>query len=407
MKEIIVNGGYPLSGLVELSGSKNAALPVIFATIATKGKSVINGVPDITDVDVALKIIAGFGACVERIGDSVVIDTEELHYTVPNMELTSRIRASSYLIGACLSRFGIFHLSEFGGCNFCNRPIDIHLAAASALGASLDNGVLYAKKMRGSNIVLSKPSVGATINALIMASCAEGATVIKGCAKEPHVKMLAEFLRSSGGVIEDIEDGFAVFGRELHGARITIIPDMIEAGTYLLLGPLTGGTVSVKAKDLELESFLAVLDDSGIRVFERDGIISVSGEPRKALRVKTAPHPAYPTDLQPQIAPLMARYSGGVITENVWQDRFSYLRSLKPFGVRFDLCGSEARIFSSRISCATTEATDLRGGAAALMLALCAEGVSKIKNADLIFRGYSDIESKLGAIGAEIRVMDG
>lgn len=406
MKEILIDGGYALEGSVEISGSKNAALPVIFASVAIDGISVIKGVPDIGDVDVAIKIIERLGAKVERNENELIIDTTDVHYERIPRELTSMIRASSYLIGACLVRFGRFHLSEFGGCNFCNRPIDMHLMAAESFGAQEENGILFAKRLCGTEISFSKPSVGATINALIMASFAEGRTVLRGCAKEPHVKMLANFLRSAGASIIDDKDSFVINQATLSGGSVEIIPDMIEAGTYALMGVMTGGKISIKDyPSLELESFFSTLEESGISVLHRSGVISVFGTPYKPICVKTAPHPGYPTDLQPQIAPIMAKFSGGRIYENVWQNRFSYLDSLASFGVEFDAGDSSALIYHSNIRFGECCATDLRGGAAALILALAAEGRSKIKNAEVIFRGYSDIVSKLKKLGARIDVV--
>lgn len=405
MNEIIIEGGEPLSGEVKLSGSKNAALPVIFATVAVNGRSVIRGVPDIGDVNVALSIIEEFGAIIVREGENVFISTENMVYKKPSLSLTSKIRASSYLIGACLARFGIFHLSEFGGCNFCNRPIDMHLDAALTLGAFEIGGVLITKGLKGNKIILKKPSVGATINSLIMAASAKGESYIFGCAKEPHVRVLADFLSSCGARIEEFEQGFYVVGAELHGGEVEIIPDMIEAGTYILAGIMTGGCVSVNSLGLELESFLSVLSESGIYVSESDGIIRAFGEPTKQIFIETAPHPGYPTDLQPQSAPIMAKFLGGTINERIWQNRFLYLSALSPFGIGFELEGQSAFIKPSTLRCACSYAPDLRGGAAAVITALGTRGHSKIKNAEIIFRGYSDIGNKLRNLGAKIDVI--
>ena len=403
MSDIKLYGGRRLFGEIEPSGSKNASLPIIFATLLTYGVSELHGVPDIGDVRVAIEIIESFGAIVERDKDTLRIDTRFVTYTEPNKNLTSKIRASSYLIGACLSRFGIFHISDFGGCNFCNRPIDMHLYAAEMLGARTYNGVIYAKDLSGTGIVFKKQSVGATINAVMMALASFGETELVGAAKEPHVKALVDFLLSAGAAIEETKSGYLIRKSDLHGGRAVIIPDMIEAGTYLLLAPLTDGVVTVKkSADLELESFFEPLFESGIKIDVIGKDVRMYGVPERPIKISTAPHPGYPTDLQPQIAPLMAKYFGGKIYENVWQSRFSYLDSLRAFGVKYEIASNSAKISHSELFAAQTVACDLRGGAAALMCALAVEGESKIENTELIMRGYSDIESKLKSLGANI-----
>ncbi len=407
MNEILVSGARPISGKFEPGGSKNAALPIIFAALSICGVSVISRVPDIGDVRVATEIIKRFGADVKRQDNVLYIDASNLHYEKIPRELTSKIRASSYLIGACLARFGMFHLDDFGGCNFCNRPIDMHLSAAAALGADITDDFISVKSLCGSQISFTKPSVGATINALIMAASAKGSTVISGAAREPHVKNLIDFLSSAGAVIEDDGKRLIIKPQPLHGGTISVIPDMIEAGTFLLMAPLTGGVITVgEADNLELESFLSVLSESGVSVSKRNFDITVSGEPKKAFSLITAPHPGFPTDLQPQTAALMAKFFGGDIYEGVWQNRFSYLSVLKAFGVESNSCGSRALVYPSHIRCADAVCPDLRGGAAALLCALSAEGKSKIKNADIIFRGYSELIPKLEKLGAEINILN-
>ena len=403
MSDINIFGGNALRGEILPSGSKNASLPIIFSTVAIHGISYLSCVPDIGDTRVAVEIIESFGAKVKRVGDALVIDTRNLSYLPPKRELTSKLRASSYLIGACLCRFGIFHLSEFGGCNFCNRPIDMHLAAAAALGAESSGGVLSAKRLSGTKIVFEKQSVGATINAIIMALAADGGTELIGAAKEPHVRALVEFLTSAGADIEQTASGYTVRKSNLHGGRARIIPDMIEAGTYLLLAPLTEGEITVKnSRELELDSFFEVLDSAGVCISISGNDVTARGVPNKPITVITAPHPGYPTDLQPQMAPLMAKYFGGEIYERVWQSRVSYLESLSAFGLKYSTVSDSIKITSSSLCSAVTCASDLRGGAAAVMCALAVEGESKIKNAELILRGYSDFRSKLLRLGAKI-----
>ena len=403
MEKIKVYGGCALNGEIEADGSKNAALPIIFATVATDGISELSGVPDIGDVRVAIEIIEKLGAVVTRVEDTLVIDTRALSYKRPERDLTSRIRASSYLIGACLARFGEFHLSEFGGCNFCNRPIDLHICAAEKLGVTNFCGTLTGKRLVGNEIRFPIRSVGATINAIIMATAAKGETRISPFASEPHVKTLIEFLISAGAKIDINGDELIVCESFLHGGRIRVIPDMIEAGTYLLLAPLTEGRVTVKnAANLELDSFFDPIYKSGVDITYMGNSVTFSGAPKRPIYVKTAPHPGYPTDLQPEIAPLMAKYYGGNITESVWQDRFSYLSSLKEFGVRYNVLRDTATVERTNLHGGITCATDLRGGAAALMCALSVPGESEIKNAELIARGYSNYIDKLSKLGAKL-----
>ena len=403
MSDTVIFGGEALNGTVTPGGSKNAALPIIFATLVTKAVSVISNVPDIGDVRVATEILRELGATVTRMGDTLTVDTRLAVYKKPRRELTSKIRASSYLIGACLSRFGIFHLSDFGGCNFCNRPIDMHLYAAEALGASIDNEVISAKRLRGGKIVFDKISVGATMNALIMAVSAKEPTVIEGAAREPHVGNLIEYLRRAGADIEVAGDTVAVRPAPLGDAHVRVITDMIEVGTFLLLGPLTEGRVTVLTPDApELESFVSAFAEAGIEASVSCGGITLLGIPKRKISVLTAPHPGYPTDLQPQAAPLMAKYFGGVIDERVWQMRFSYLSALASFGVKYSLGGSTAYVEHSQLSAAECAAPDLRGGAAAVMCALAARGKSTIKNTEIIMRGYSDFWNKLISLGANI-----
>lgn len=406
MEKIVVNGGKPLYGKIKIQGSKNAALPLIFATVAMHGVSVIDNVPDIGDVRCALDIVASFGAEIERSADRVIINTEKLLYKSPDTTLVSKLRASTYLIGACLARFGVAELMSFGGCNFGNRPIDMHIASACAMGADKIGDRLCSPRLIATEIELHKPSVGATINTLIMASSAIGTTVIKGAAKEPHVSSLVCFLRSGGAKIREDKDSLIVEGNELSGGYAKVIPDMIEAGTYLLLSPLLGGQVGVEFDALShLSSYLGTLCAGGINAFLDSGCLHLDGALLRPIEIATGPYPEFPTDLQPQLAPLMARYFGGSITENVWQDRFGYLTSLAQFGLRYERESNKARIFRSSLCAGEAIATDLRGGAACLLTALTASGVSSIYNPGVILRGYSDLCKNLTSIGADVKIV--
>ena len=404
MKEIIVEGGRSLFGEITPQGSKNAALPIIFASVLVRGISKINNVPRISDVDVALEILKDLGAKTDISGNTLWIDTENLTYKTPKEELVLKIRASTYLIGALLGRFGVAEIMEFGGCNFDKRPIDLHIFAAEKFGASTDGNIIKTRGLRGAAVNFSKASVGATINALIMASAAEGESVITGGAREPHVFALVDFLRSAGVSIYIEDNAFRVRGAEMKKAASDVIPDMIEVGTYLLLAPLTDGEVWIKKKYADgLTSSLEVLSRAGVCVDLRENV-KVYGKPKDKITVDTAAYPGYPTDLQPQIAPVMAKCFGGTIRENVWLGRFGYLSEMAKFGVKYEREDNFARIYPSAVRPAQAVATDLRGGMACLMTALSAKGKSRILNAENILRGYSDLEEKLQKLGASVKI---
>lgn len=404
MGKLIINGGRSLSGTVIPHGSKNAVLPLIFASLAMDGVSVLHGVPDITDVRIAVDIVRSQGVAAEFHGSDLTLDARFVKYKKPDRELMSSIRASAYLMGASLARFGCFHVSEIGGCNFCDRPIDMHLYAAEVLGAVTYGDELRADRLCGREIKFEKRSVGATINALIMASAAEGITHISGAANEPHVQRLIEFLVSAGASVSRSGDVLEVRGQRLCGGEITVIPDMIEAGTYLMIGAATRGRVTVRGcESLGLDGFFKPLVDAGVSVIYGDGGVTLCGIPYDELHVVTQPYPGYPTDLQPQAAPLMALGCGGTITENVWQSRFSYLQSLSRFGLRYEISGKCARIFPSSLTAAESYATDLRGGASAVICALAAKGESVINEAQILSRGYADLVKNIASLGADIK----
>ena len=404
MSKFIINGGIELSGSVDISGSKNAALPLIFATLLTRGVSLIRNVPDISDVDIALQLISDEGAVVTRQKNDLLIETENLRYGRPNDFLVSRIRASSYLIGANLARFGICHLQSFGGCNFDTRPIDMHIDAMKAMGASQLGDTLVARSLSGADVRFRRVSVGATVNALFAASLAKGRSRIFGYAKEPHIISLIEYLRSAGADITLHDDRIEVVGAELGGAEGYVIPDMIEAGTFLALSLLTDSHLEVKgANAVHLKSFLDCLALAGAEILCSGGIMKAKGALSQFLSVVAEPYPSFPTDLQPVTAPLMARFLGGKITDSVWNARFGYLSELEKFGVRYYRCEEGAVVMPSELHSAQAKAPDLRGGAALLMCALSARGESVIDSAEIIKRGYSDVLNKLRQIGAEIK----
>ena len=407
MSRLLLSGGKRLSGDIFVGGSKNAALPILFSTIAIKGISEIRNLPKILDVYVAIRILRYLGADVRSLGDGVIIDTRELTYTRIPSELTCRVRASTYLIGACLARFGVVHLSDYGGCSFGKRPVDMHLSAAVALGAEFDGAILSAPCLSGGVIRFDKISVGATVNALIMSSAANGESRIYGYAKEPHVFSLIDFLSAAGADITVYDDYISVIGGKLHGSYSRIIPDMREAGTYLAISLATDSNLSVIGANAdELSSFTDILRSGGA-AFEVNGSCLRATAPLNAfLEITTGPYPEFPTDLQPVVAPLLALSCGGRIVETVWPERFNYLTELSRFGLKFLRTGSAAQIFPSHLISANASCPDLRGGIALLIAALAANGKSIIDSSELIDRGYENIAEKLNRVGAMIKQID-
>ena len=405
MKKLLVKGGVPLSGVLTVSGSKNAALPILFAALSMRGVSVIENMPDIGDVRVAIELLRAFGVKARRSGDRLTLDASNVEYRVPNIEQTSKIRASTYLLGACLARFGICRLTPFGGCDFAPRPIDLHLFAAEALGAVVDEGVVSARELHGAVIRLPKVSVGATVNALIMCASVDGESLIYGYAAEPHVMNLIEFLRSGGADIRIEGELIRVRGGRLEGGRVRLLGDMIEAGTYALAALSTGGEIRICGVDpSELFSLHALLLKGGATVTERSDGVLYSGRLSHELSVLAAPYPAFATDLQPPMSVALALGAGGRICDTVFATRFGYLSELEPFGIRSCVNKLGAHIYpTGKLKGATVKAPDLRGGAACLLAALAAEGDSVILSAQRLGRGYENLCEKLCALGGRVR----
>ena len=404
MQMLEINGARELFGEVRVDGAKNAVLPIILATLITHGKSLLENVPDIADVADCIRIIEAFGARVERSADRLFIDTEHLSYCIPPEDAVCRIRASTYLIGACLSRFDRAEIMPFGGCNFSLRPIDLHLYLAERFGATRVKNSLICSGLRAAHAVLDKISVGATVNALLLAASAVGVSKITPYAKEPHIFALIDYLRSAGAEIETSEDTLTVVGHRLSGGRAVIVGDMVEAGSYLAAGIVTGGEVTVSGVPTEqLTSFLEPLSEAGVCVSVCREKITVSGYPKKRIEITTGPYPEFPTDLQPIMAPLLSVGCGGYIRDNVWQARYGYLDTLSSFGIEYGITRGGAEIKKSPLHRADVAAPDLRGGAACVLAALAAPGVSKIYNVQIIRRGYAALTEKLRMLGADIK----
>ncbi len=404
MSKFVIYGAKPLCGTISAGGSKNAALPIIFATISISGISVIENVPDISDVKTAVGLLRALGASVSLTGSTLTVDTRQLHYKSPDPCACAEIRASTYLIGSSLARFGKAELSSFGGCSFEVRPIDFHIYLAECMGAVREGSMLYLENPRPSKIHFKKPSVGATANALILASSLPVTTEISGYAKEPHIKTLAEFLENAGAKIEFTDEKITVIGGKLKSAHIKIPPDPIETGTYALLSFLFDGKVRVEGTPpSELSALLLPLCGSGAELISDESGFSLSGELSRPLLLTAAPYPALPTDLQPLCVPVLAKNRGGAVRDTVFPGRFGYISSLERFGISAEILQGEVKIHPSRFKHSRAEAPDLRGGAALIFPALMAEGKSVITSAQLIKRGYGALPKKLRLLGADIK----
>lgn len=414
MEKFVIHGGRPLVGEVTISGAKNAAVAILPATILAADKCIIENLPSISDVAASLDILSAMGARVRVLDKHTAeIDTSHIHTTSVPDELSRQMRASYYFLGALLGRFGTGTVAMPGGCYLGPRPIDQHLKAFTALGAEdvVDNGMIAvsAPVLRGEEIFFDTVSVGATINAMLAAVMADGLTVLENVAKEPHIVDVANFLNTMGADVRGAgTDVIKVHGvRRMHGCTYTIIPDQIEAGSYMVGAAITGGNVLIKnVIPKHLEPITSKLEKAGAHVEEYDDSVRVSRtgdiEP---LNIKTMPHPGFPTDMQPLMSVLLTLAKGtSIITEGIWENRFRYVDELVRMGVNIQVAGRVAVIEGvQELLPAPMRATDLRAGAAMVMAALAAHGVSEITEISHIERGYEDIAEKLRGLGADIR----
>ena len=415
MTKYIVQGGQPLFGEVRISGAKNAAVAIIPAALLVDGVCRIENIPQISDVTALLKILEQLGAKIRFLNRSdVEIDCRRITTTQVSQELAHKIRASYYLIGALLGRFGEAEVSMPGGCNFGGvRPIDQHVKGFVAMGAEVREGDFICAKadggrMKGANVYLDVVSVGATMNIMMAAALAEGTTVIENAAKEPHIVDLANFLNSMGADIKGAgTDTIRIFGVDkLHGGTYTIIPDQIEAGTYMAAVAACGGQVLVRGIiPKHMDCITAKLQEMGVQVEEQDDTLLVrrAGKLRRT-NVKTLPYPGFPTDMQPQITVALCLAEGtSMVTEGVWDNRYRYVGELTRMGAQIRVEGRSAVIEGvDHLNAASVQAYDLRAGAAMLIAALAANGVSEVSNVHYIERGYEDVIGKLRGIGAKI-----
>ena len=413
MEKFVIRGGRRLTGEVEISGAKNAAVAIIPAVILSDEPCVIENVPAISDVNICLRILREMGADVQNLSrTSYKIDATKIQKFCVPYETARKMRASYYFLGALLGKFGKARVSMPGGCPLGDRPIDQHLKAFSALGAkyNLNQGMidLTSNGLRGGQIFLDVVSVGATMNAMLAAVRAEGLTIIENAAKEPHIVDLANFLNSMGANIMGAgTDVIKIRGVDsLHGTTYAVIPDQIEAGTFMVAAAATNGDVLIKnVIPKHLESITKKLEKIGVNVEQFDDSVRVWVDgPLVKASVKTTPHPGFPTDMQPQIATLLTLAEGtSIVTEGVWEQRFRYVDELRRMGADISVDGKVAVIEGTgKLMGAPVKACDLRAGAALIIAGLAASGVTEIEDIFHIERGYDCMEEKLSALGADI-----
>ena len=414
MENFVITGGKELFGEVNISGAKNAAVAIIPAAILAGDVVRIENIPQISDVGLIVEILDDLGAQVKLINNNTLeIDTTHIQYKSVPYELASGFRASYYLIGIMLGRFKKAEVPLPGGCNFGVRPIDLHIKGFEALGAdvNIENGCVCANadKLIGASVYMDQVSVGATINIMLAAVLSRGLTVIENAAKEPHIVDLANFLNSMGADVRGAgTDVIKIRGVEkMHGCTYSIIPDQIEAGTYMVAAAACGGDVLIKnVIPKHLESISAKLEEAGAEVIEYDDAVRVTRfKPLTKCNVKTMPHPGFPTDMQPQMAVLLSIAKGtSILSEGVWDNRFQYVGQLARMGANIQVDGKIAVIEGvEKLTGVEVKATDLRAGAAMIIAAMVAQGTTVVENIQYVDRGYEDVVEKFGAIGADIK----
>ncbi len=416
MEQYAIKGGNPLVGEVEIGGAKNAALPILAASVMTDETVYIENLPDVRDINVLMRAMQNVGVMIERTGrHKVTMNAGQIHSLVVEDDNIKKIRASYYLLGAMLGKYKHAEVALPGGCDIGSRAIDQHIKGFRALGAEvkIEYGLIktHAEKLVGSHIYMDCVSVGATINVMMAATMAEGRTIIENAAKEPHVVDLANFLNSMGANIKGAgTDVIRIKGvSKLHGTDYTIIPDQIEAGTFMFAAAVTKGDVTVKnVIPKHLESITAKLIEIGCEVEESDDCMRVvASKPLKFTHVKTLPYPGFPTDMQPQIAVALGLAQGtSIVTDTIFENRFKYVDELTKMGANIKVEGTTAIITGvPRYTGTDLFSPDLRAGAALVMAALSAEGISTVDNIHYIARGYEDFHLKLQSLGAQIELI--
>lgn len=413
-EKLIISGGNRLQGTVKIDGAKNSALSIMAATLLTKEVCILRNVPRLTDVDIMAKVIRKLGVNVEWKEDNTLyIDSDDFNNCEAPYELVKMMRGSILVMGPLLARLKRAKISLPGGCAIGARPVDYHLKGFEALGAQveMEKGYIEAKvnKLKGDDIYLDFPSLGATENIMMAASLAEGLTTIENAAKDPEVVELGHFLNKMGAKVEGLgTDLIKIDGvKKLHGVDYTIVPDRIEAGTYMVAAAITGGDVLIENADpLLLKPLVVKLEETGVQIELEKNLIKVTGPDRvKAVDIKTLPFPGFPTDMQPQFMALSCVAKGtSVITETVFEKRFVHIGDLKRMGADIKVEGHSAIIKGvKKLSAAPVMASDLRGGAALILAGLVAEGTTELSRIYHLDRGYIKLEEKLTSLGADIK----
>ena len=415
MGKFIVEGGNSLEGQITVSGAKNAALPIITASLLADSPSTLLDIPALRDVNNLCKILDDMGAKIRREDSTVEVDPRSLHKYEADSELARQLRASYYILGVMLAKNGRAKTSLPGGCNIGNRPIDLHLKGFKALGAEIDlnHGIIEVKadKLKGDKIYLDYPSVGATINIMLAATKAEGKTVIENAAREPEIVDLANYLTVMGAKIKGVgTDAIKIEGVDtLHGEEHRIIPDRIEAGTYMIAAAITKGDVFVNNVLTEhVKPLIAKLHEMNVDIEEEiEGVRVSASKELEAVDVKTLPYPGFPTDMQSQMMVLLTQANDtSLVIETVFENRFMHVDELKRMGADIKIDGHSALVKPGKLTGAEVAAADLRAGAALILAGLVAEGQTEIRDIFHVERGYENIDTKLSGIGAKIKKTD-
>ena len=414
MSKFIIQGGKELEGEVKISGSKNAALPILAATVLNAGKTTLYNVPNIQDVRTMFKILEEIGGKVVKKHNKIIIDTSNVHkFEIPE-NLMRQMRSSVILAGALLGKYKKAQFSYPGGCDIGSRPIDLHLKAFEKLGIEIkeEYGEISCNtnKIIGNEINLDFPSVGATENIILSSVMCEGKTIITNAAREPEIEDLSKILNKMGAKIKGAgTDKIEIIGvKNLSETSYNVMPDRIEAGTYLVIGAITGGNIKItNANPEHIKPILDKLEEANCKIeIEKNAVNIVAPKRVKSIDIKTMPYPGFPTDMQSVFGALLTTAKGtSIITENIFENRYKYLQELSRMGAKIKIEGRTAIIKGTRkIQGANVVATDLRGGAAMIAEALHAKGISQIENINYILRGYENIEEKLKNIGANIEI---
>ena len=414
MEKYVIHGGKVLNGSVTVSGAKNAAVAIIPAVVLCDEPCIIENVPMIRDIEILIKILSEMGAEIDFLDKNTVkLDCTKIHTTSCSYEYTSKMRASYYILGAMLSKYGQADIALPGGCNLGNRPMDLHIKGSEKLGATVERKgckiIARAESLKGNNVFLDTVSVGATINIMLAAVKAEGLTIIENAAKEPHIVDVANFLNSMGANVKGAgTDVIRIKGVDkLKATRYSVIPDQIEAGTYMIMAAATGGDVTINnVIPRHMEPITAKLREMNVGVEANGDAIRIYKKgPLNKANVKTMPYPGFPTDMQPLIVTLLSLANGvSTVIETVWDSRFKYTEELKKMGAKISINGNVAIVEGvEALYGSPVLATDLRAGAAMLVAGLVAEGQTEIMDIYHIDRGYEKVVEKIEALGGTIR----